>query len=266
MMEEEWKNIKGYEWYQVSNLGRVRNANGRILAPHDVNSGYLVINLNKYHKSRTVHRLVAEAFIPNPYSKEQVNHIDGNKHNNYVGNLEWCSPSENMKHAREVLGFVCQKNFHGFPVGELNPSNKRIVQLDLKWNLIKEWCSATEAARVLKIPQPPISKCALTLGNHKHQGREMLQSRGFKWMFLDDYKNGVKYIPKIDKRKKKIYQIDIKTGSVVSVYESAACAAKAVKVSKNSIEACARHVYKSIHGYKWIYEQEYLKHNEEDNF
>lgn len=94
----------------------------------------------------------------------------------------------------------------------------------------------------------------------------MLQSRGFKWMFLDDYKNGVKYIPKIDKRKKKIYQIDIKTGSVVSVYESAACAAKAVKVSKNSIEACARHVYKSIHGYKWIYEQEYLKHNEEDNF
>ena len=94
----------------------------------------------------------------------------------------------------------------------------------------------------------------------------MLQSRGFKWMFLDDYKNGVKYIPKIDKRKKKIYQIDIKTGSVVSVYESAACAAKAVKVSKNSIEASARHVYKSIHGYKWIYEQEYLKHNEEDNF
>ena len=48
-------------------------------------------------------------------------------------------------------------------------------------------------------------------------------------MFLDDYKNGVKYIPKIDKRKKKIYQIDIKTGSVVSVYERAACAAKAVK-------------------------------------
>ena len=94
----------------------------------------------------------------------------------------------------------------------------------------------------------------------------MLQSRGFKWMFLDDYKNGVKYIPKIDKRKKKIYQIDIKTGSVVSVYESASSAAKSINSSKNSIESCARHTRETSHGYKWIYEQEYLKHNEEDNF
>lgn len=85
-------------------------------------------------------------------------------------------------------------------------------------------------------------------------------------MFLDDYQKGVEYIHKIDKRKKKIYQIDIKTNSVVSVYESAACAAKAMNVSKNSIEACARHTYKSIRGYKWIYEQEYLRNNEENNF
>lgn len=266
MMEEEWKDIKGYEWYQVSNLGRVRNSEGRILASNVISSGYLAVHLSKYNKKRTVHRLVAEAFIKNPYNKEQVNHLDGNKHNNCVDNLEWCSPSENMRHARESLGFVCWKNYHGLPVGEANPSNKRIVQLDLKGNLIKEWCSATEAARVLNIPQSPISRCALTLGNHIHHGREMFQSRGFKWMFLDDYQKGVKYINKIDKRKKKIYQIDIKTNSVVSVYESVVFAAKAMNVSRKNIEACARHTYKSIRGYKWIYEQEYLKNNEENNF
>lgn len=71
-MEEEWRDIKGYEWYQVSNLGRVRNHNGRILSLREVNSGYLVVLLKKYHKGRTVHRLVAETFIPNPCNKEQV--------------------------------------------------------------------------------------------------------------------------------------------------------------------------------------------------
>lgn len=66
MMEEEWRDIKGCEWYQVSNLGRVRNSNGRILASNEINSGYLMVSFKKYHKARTVHRLVAEAFIPNP--------------------------------------------------------------------------------------------------------------------------------------------------------------------------------------------------------
>lgn len=265
-MEEEWRDIKWCEWYQVSNLGRVRNHDGRILSLREVNSGYLVVLLKKYHKGRTVHRLVAETFIPNPYNKEQVNHIDGNKHNNCISNLEWCTPSENMQHAKNILGIKYWRNNHGFPVGEGNPSNKRIVQLDIRGNFIREWCSATEAARTLNIPQASISKCALTLGNHTHQGRNTFQSRGFKWMFLDDYQKGVKCVPKTDKRKKKIYQIDIKSNLVVSVYESATCAAKAMNVLQHSIEACARHTYKSIHGYKWVYEQEYLKCNEKGNF
>lgn len=263
---EEWRDIKGYEWYQVSNLGRVRNSNGRVLASREINSGYLMVSFKKYHKARTVHRLVAEAFIPNLFNKEQINHKDGNKHNNCVDNLEWCTPCENMKHAKEVLGFVFGKGVHGFPEGEMNPSNKRIVQLDMEGNLIKEWCSATEAARVLGIPQSPISRCALTLGNHPYYGtKQIVQSRGYKWMFLDDYKKGVKYIPKIDKRKKRICQIDINTDSVIRVYESASSAAKAINSSKNSIESCARHTRETSHGYKWIYEKEYLKNNEKDN-
>lgn len=92
-MNEIWKPLSGeFSSYEVSNLGNVRNANTlRLLSPFKMQKGYLMIGLGIGRKKFLVHRLVAEAFIPNPYNLSQVNHIDENKLNNNANNLEWCT-------------------------------------------------------------------------------------------------------------------------------------------------------------------------------
>jgi|SRR5690554_230115 len=97
-MDELWRNIDGYPEYQVSNLGRVKSKR-KILKPHKTKKGYLRVNIRG--KNLRVHRLVAEAFIPNPSKKPEVNHIDGDKTKNFVENLEWCSGQENINHSFE---------------------------------------------------------------------------------------------------------------------------------------------------------------------
>lgn len=114
-MKEIWKDIAGYEGaYQVSNLGRVRSLtrivrngtgfcpkNGRILRQNTNTKGYLLVGptVNRVQRTRPVHRLVAEAFIPNPLNLPEVNHKREPKTNNRVTNLEWSSSEDNMAHA-----------------------------------------------------------------------------------------------------------------------------------------------------------------------
>ncbi len=113
---EEWKDIKGYEGlYQISNLGRVKSlaryvnrkynsqrlVKERILSIGDNGNGYCNVCLTKKCSKKTekVHQLVAQAFIDNPNNYPEINHSDGNKANNKIENLIWCTRSQNIKHA-----------------------------------------------------------------------------------------------------------------------------------------------------------------------
>lgn len=100
---EVWKDIKGYEGlYQVSNTGKVKSVRrNKILKKRLTFDGYVKATLTVDRKAvdKRVHRLVAEAFIANPYNKPTVNHIDGNKENNNVDNLEWSDRHEQLQHA-----------------------------------------------------------------------------------------------------------------------------------------------------------------------
>jgi hypothetical protein len=118
-MQEIWKDVKGYEGlYQVSNIGRikrlrtetrdkrnrVRIKNEVILVQNTINSGRYLIQLSKHGKVERylVHRLVATSFLPNPFNKKTVNHLNGNYQDNRVENLEWATHSENLKHAWDM--------------------------------------------------------------------------------------------------------------------------------------------------------------------
>lgn len=147
--DEEWKDIPsdiidGAKGYKISNYGRVKNHKGRITDGHKHESGYLWVSIAP--KQYLLHRLVAKVFIYNPENKEQVNHIDGNKLNANVNNLEWCSNIENQIHKIN---------------SGLSNCTKKVVQYDLQMNKIKEFNSQMEASKELNIINTNISKCCL---------------------------------------------------------------------------------------------------------
>lgn len=177
-MKESWKDIVGYEGiYEISNAGIIKsiknnkNKKEKTLK-HFVDNNYHRVCLCKNgHKKRfMVHRLVAEAFIPNPNNYPEVNHKDENKENNYVGNLEWCNKKYNMNYGTQkersrLKNIETQKN--------------PIFQMDKYGNIIKLWKSANRAQKEGGFKASSILKCVNKMAK-THDG--------FIWIYEKDYK------------------------------------------------------------------------------
>ena len=143
-MKEIWKDIKDYEgYYQISNLGRIKSLprNGTIKSERIIKgaiskNGYLRVCLQKngIKTNFLVHRLVAEAFIPNPDNLPQVNHKDEDKTNNIYTNLEWCTASYNT-------------NFGTCIERRIKKQSKKILQYTLDGEFVREWESIQECGR-----------------------------------------------------------------------------------------------------------------------
>lgn len=183
-MREIWKPICGYEnKYMVSNLGNVLSLNysgtrkSKVLTPVKQHKGYLFVHLGG-NKIKMVHSLVAEAFIPNPERKGFVNHIDGNKHNNSVDNLEWVTAKENVEHAIRTGLRDPHKNNH--PKGKNVVNSRAVDQYSKDGQFVKHWDCISDAARAVGTTASQICGCAC--------GR-LLTAHGFTWRY--SYKSSV---------------------------------------------------------------------------
>jgi hypothetical protein len=163
MSEEElWKVINGYSKYEISSNGRIRNINGVILK-QGINAGYNIINIfgdDKKRKKFYIHRLVSSSFLDIENGKTQVNHKDGNKENNSLTNLEWTSPSENIKHA--------------YNNNLINKYNVEIEQYTKDGIFIKLYSSLSEASKENNIDTGSIAH--VCKGQRKSSG-------GFIWKY-----------------------------------------------------------------------------------
>lgn len=179
-MTEIWKSIAGYEGlYEVSTEGNVRSlkfGKTRILKPQDNGTGYLHVKLCKDGKVKNmrVHRLVAQAFLPNPLNLETVNHKDENKANNSASNLEWMSQADNNNYGT-----------HNQQISEANVNNpkksKPVQQFDKHGKLIATFPSIIEASRQTEISDGSICQCCN--GRRKSAG-------GFVWRYAPGENSG----------------------------------------------------------------------------
>lgn len=179
LISEIWKDVKGFDGYEISNLGNIKR-NGRLLKLSAWNQ-YKTIRLRTESNEKTVyiHRLVAMAFIPNPENKPMINHIDGNKLNNTVSNLEWCTRQENEIHAwkhglKERIRETAKENLK---IARMHVHTKKpVTQMTLDGKVIKLWDSASDVMKEIGIDASGITKCCK--GKLKKTG-------GYKWQYTE---------------------------------------------------------------------------------
>lgn len=171
-INEIWKPVKDYPNYQISNLGRVKSLNynrsgeEKILKSCTNDYGYYQVSLSRNGKNKTckIHRLVAEAFIPNPNNLPQVNHKDEDKNNNTPNNLEWCTAKYNSNYGKRIT--------------RMKDKLKRVIlQFTKDGKLIKKWDSIIDVQNELGIKQSNICKCL---------NGKINSIGGYKWKYYDD--------------------------------------------------------------------------------
>lgn len=165
MIGEDWAIIAERSNYSVSTQGKVKNVGGDILKPYE-ERGYLRVKLQGGGKpalNRQVHRLVALAFVPNPDNKPVVHHVDGNRQNNCVTNLEWATHAENS-------------NAKIFP--SATRAGRPVIQLSNNGNEMKRWASAAQAAKELSLHPSNIGASCRT---------KTRKTGGFLWAYQDQY-------------------------------------------------------------------------------
>lgn len=236
---EEWReidykkifseNIITDKKYHVSNLGRFKNSYGQIMDNYKTNeNGYIRVYI--YKKTIALHRLIAYTFLENLENKEQVNHKDGNKLNNKVDNLEWCSNSENQKHK--------------FEIGLGNNFTRKIIQYDLELNKINEFNSIAQASKELNIGKAGIN--ATCLYKQKHSG-------GFIFRYAEDllFDKSEKVI--INKNiGRNVGQYDLNM-NLIKKHNNIAEAARNVGINKNNIWGVIANIRKTAGGFIWKY-------------
>lgn len=181
--------------------------------------GYKQIRID--NKNKYVHRIVAETFIPNPNNYPEINHIDENKSNNNVNNLEWCTRDYNTSYS----------------------ISKKIEQIDINTGkVIKIWDSANQAAKFY-------NGSSLNILNVCKNIYKYNTAYGYFWRFV-----GSENTIKENKCKKKILQLDINTNNIINTFNSITEAADFMKVSISNISSALTGKSKTSCGYKWAYE------------
>ena len=245
MQKEKWKSVIGFEGlYEVSDKGRIRSIDrwieqqgrmqlykGCIMSQYINNSGYLMIRLSKENKkySFTVHRLVASAFVPNPNGFQYVNHKDENKTNNSADNLEWCTNEYNINYGTATLR-------------RAKKMGTKICQYDLEGNLINEYYSIKNAAKVNGIPSSTIGDCVR--GN-------ICQSHGYIWVKTSEADPPKKIEPVFRKNSARpVVQYDIEL-NLIREYPNAHVASKETGVNGEGISCCCRGEARTAGGFIW---------------
>lgn len=179
MEQEIWKDIEDYPIYEVSNIGRIRSIDrivncskgkrtfkGRILSIRKDKKGYCTVNLYKNGRGvpQYVHRLVANAFIPNPNNSPVINHKDENPLNNCIDNLEWCTQKYNCNYGTRK-NKLSKANEH---------KKKKILQYDENYNYIKTYESVMEASRKTKIKS----------GNICNSAKKGIKAKGYYFKYV----------------------------------------------------------------------------------